>query len=488
MKKTAVSVFLLTAMLLVGCGEAAQNPTPAETKAQNTPATEAVTDEGADNSFAYPRPDLPEMNLGGGDFVILNANTAEWMMTNVVTAAEENGDALNDAIYRRNRAVEEQFNVHIKEIVDSGAKGIAKKAVSAGDNAYDDLQIMKGDALELVLQNCLVDFADIPYIQTNMPWWVQNSMRDMSIANHVYYGVSKFDTSHYDSVRTLFFNKEMLTRYDLPDLYALVNDGKWTIDRMREMALTVAQDLDGDGAWTDADQYGYCSWSSVGCQALMTGCDASLSLHKDADDMPYFDMNTTFYIERLEALTAMLNEQGFKNPGCKSENHGGLDYFMAGNSLFYSECMGNAQSLRQMELDFGILPSPKYNEAQENYRNVGGNPMFHAILITVPDLDRIGAILEALAYESMTTVKIAAYDEMLWGKVSRDNDSEDMLNIIYSTLSYDMPIAATIVNGNITDNYMWKNKTDFASYFSKNESKIQKEIDKTVDAYLSAQD
>ena len=145
--------------------------------------------------------------------------------------------------------------------------------------------------------------------------------------------------------------------------------------------------------------------------------------------------------------------------------------------------MGNAQKLRQMELDFGIIPGPKYDEAQENYRNVGGNPYFTAVPITAPDLNMIGAVMESLAYESTMTVKVAAYDEMLWGKVSRDDASEEMLNIIYSTLCYDMPTAATYVCSTITDTYLWKNKKDFSSYFAKNEVKIQKEIDKTVTAY-----
>ena len=145
--------------------------------------------------------------------------------------------------------------------------------------------------------------------------------------------------------------------------------------------------------------------------------------------------------------------------------------------------MGNAQKLRQMDIDFGIIPGPKWDEAPENYANCGGNPYFMCVLTTNADLERTGILMESMAYESMKTVKVAAYDEMLMGKVSRDNDSEAMLDIINSTLVYDHPIAATYLNTQITDNYMFKGKNDYASFFTKFESKITKEIQKYIDAY-----
>ena len=96
--------------------------------------------------------------------------------------------------------------------------------------------------------------------------------------------------------------------------------------------------------------------------------------------------------------------------------------------------------------------------------------------------------MESLAYESVNTVKVAAYDEMLMGKVSRDNDSEAMLDIINSTLVYDHPIAFEYLNTQVAQNYLFKGKTDFASLFTKNESKIAKEIQKYIDAYESMED
>lgn len=471
-----ITALLLTSSLL-SCGTAEQTDTPVTADTAQITETVAVTEA------AEPMPDLPERDWAGYEFHILNGNMSEWMMIYTVDAEAETGESLNDAIFRRNSAVEDRFNLSLVEVNDTNAVSMAKKAVSAGDTMYDLLLTTKSNALDLVLQNYLIDYAEIPYIDTSAPWWVQGSMTSMSIANRVFYGISMFDTTHYDGVRTFFFNKQLVEAFDLDDPYTLVKEGKWTLDKMYEMGLSVAQDIDGDGKWGEFDRYGYCTWSSVGGQTLMTGSGASLSVHKDADDMPVYDMNSDFYIDRLTRVTEIIAADGFYNTFATSPNNGGVEYFKAGNALFYNETMGNAQKLRQMDIDFGILPGPKWNEEQEQYYNCGGNPYFMCVLTTNADLERTGIVMEALSYESLDTVKVAAYDEMLEGKVSRDDDSEAMLDIIYSTLVYDHPVASTYLNTQITDNYMFKGKTDYASFFTKFESKITKEIEKYTEAY-----
>ena len=486
-RKSALSA-LLAALLLTGalasCGS---NET---TQTQNTPDTTPSDTTAAVTETAEPelKPDLPEKNYDGYEFTILNGNMSDWMMIYTVDADEETGDSLNDAIYRRNSAVEEQYGISIVEINDTGAQSMAKKAVAAGDSKYDLMLTVKANALDLVLQNYLIEYSDIPYIDTSAPWWVQGSMTSMSIANRVFYGISMFDTTHYDGVRTFFFNKQMVEAYDLESPYDLVKAGKWTLDKFYELGMAVSQDLNGDGKWDADDQYGYCTWYSVGSQTLMTGSAANLSVHKDENDMPVHDMNSDYYIKRLTRVAEIVSGEGFYNKSADNTNNGGVEFFKAGHSLFYNETMGNAQKLRQMDIDFGIIPGPKWDEAQESYYNCGGNPYFMCVLTTNADLERTGIVMESLAYESVKTVKVAAYDEMLMGKVSRDNDSEAMLDIINSTLVYDHPIAFEYLNTQVAQNYLFKGKTDFASLFTKNESKIAKEIQKYIDAYESMED
>ena len=460
----------------------------------------SVTDTSAESETIIddnPRPNLPEMEFGNENFVILNGNVQEWMTISTIYSAEETGDPINDAIYARNRTVEEQFKIKIVEITSANVKADATKSIVAGDNSFEFVLLTMADAFAMTLENLAVEYKNIPYIGvynysadyeineivdsvSGCPWWVMNSITDMAIAGRVYFAISLFDTTHYDGVRTLFFNKQMVTDFRLGNPYELVNGGRWTIDEMKTMGLTVAADVNGDDIDDEGDRFGYTSWQAIAGQSLMAGVGAPLSISKNADDIPMFDLDQEYFISRYESVAALLNDsKGFKNTLGDSSNHGGVTQFTAGNVLFYNETMSNTKNLRSMDTDFGIIPMPKYNEAQEEYHMVAGNPYFMLVPVTNGNLERMGIIMESLAYESMATVSKAFYEILLMGKIARDNDSERMLDIIFNSLSFYHPIALTYVNSNITS-MLDTNNRDIVSYFAANKSAIEKEIETAI--------
>ena len=109
MKKRAVSLLLLGAMLagamLTGCSDA-----PAEVETTESAAAETVTDDGK------VKDGLPgELNFDGSEVKLC----AQLWMTIVKNpeaefyVAETSGDVIDDAVYNRNRAVEERLNVKL---------------------------------------------------------------------------------------------------------------------------------------------------------------------------------------------------------------------------------------------------------------------------------------------------------------------------------------------------------------------------------------
>ena len=478
-KALTLAASLLAAAALSSCGESASSPAATAAPAGDTPS---VLDTAEETTTGVMPPVPDGTDYGGYTFTIRNGNIADWMVTYAVDADEENGEALNDAIYKRNLAVEEALNVKITSIDESGARSDAEKAIKAGDDAYDLVLDTTAEAFTMATNGTALSYDNIPSLELDKPWWVQSSLRDTSIAGHVYYAISLFDTTHYCEIRGLMFNKTLRESYQLDNPYDLVNDNKWTLDKMKEMGVTVALDLDGDGKWTKADQYGYTSWSRVGCEALVYGAGGKLSLNKDEDDYPFFDLDDVFYYDRYSAVAALYAEEGFKAPQGDSSNHGGLDEFIEGKILFYNEAIGNAHSLRDMDADFGIIPCPKYNEEQEEYQHFGGTPYVEIIPKTASDPERTGYVLETLAWASQDTVVPAYYEVTLNGKIARDTESSPMLDIVFNTLSYPNQLAFDYCDTKVTD-IIWKGKTDFASYFAKNAEKIQKAIDKAVAAY-----
>jgi len=479
MRKIRLTALLLLVSMLAAMTACGSDNTAAETTAQVTETAETTAAE----TEPELKPDLPNVKFDGKEFTFLNGNTAAWMTTFVVTAEEENGDTVNDAIYKRNLTVAEKYDVVIKEISTKSARADFSAAVTAGDKYFDTALMVSADAHNITLEGTAMDFGDIPYIDVYKPWWIEGSVKDFSIMDHVFYAISEFDTTHYDGVRIMYFNKIMADKYNIESPYQLVYDGKWTLDKLLELGMKVVSDLNGDSQLGAGDQFGYTSYDSIGGQTLMTASGVFPSLIKDADDLPVLAMNTEENLSKLIKITNMLSQnEGFLNPGQTSSTSGGVPDFIAGRVLFYNETLGNINKLREMEDDFGIIPAPKYNEEQDEYYSLGGNPYFMIVPITTPDLEKTGVIMEALAYESVGIIDTAFYDVFLRDKLSRDEDSPKMLDIIFGNLTYYYPLARTYVCGNIASR-MWKGDADYASYFAQNESTIQSLIDNALVTY-----
>ena len=141
-----------------------------------------------------------------------------------------------------------------------------------------------------------------------------------------------------------------------------------------------------------------------------------------------------------------------------------------------------------MESNFGIVPIPKYDENQENYHSLV-NP-FTGVLLGVPksadDLERVSIILEALAAESKYTLQPAYYDVVLQRKYVRDDESSEMLDIIFGSRVYD--IGGFYSFGNITVDFntlVSKYDTNIMSYYEKRIGQMEKAIDKIVGIFQS---
>ena len=447
---------------------------------ENTTTVDTIS-SGETESLTEATPELPERNFDGYTFTFLNGNTS--YTYNVVTAEEQNGDTINDAIYQRNLAVEELYNIQIEEIISTDPQGDYNRAVTSQDDSFDIALLRMEWAFPVVLENQAVNWSEIPNLNLDQPYWVQGSISSMSLMNDVYFAVSLFDLSHFESVRGFIFNKDMVEDMNLESPYYLVREGRWTIDKLHEMSMTVSSDLDNDGNFTMADRYGIDGYSNVLCNTLMCGVGSILSIGKDEDDLPYVDLDNDYNIERLLAVSEMFG----KNDGfvCKMEDRG---VFRDNKALFGSVLFSEVAAMRDVDINFGIIPTPKYNEEQTGYINLGGSPFFMVVPQTVTDCDRTGAVMEALARTSEGVIDVAYYDIVLKGKSSRDDESVEMLDIIFSTLEYYHPLANSYLNAPLADTYIFNGRTDFASYFASVKDSINTEIDEAIELVMVNQE
>ena len=113
--------------------------------------------------------------------------------------------------------------------------------------------------------------------------------------------------------------------------------------------------------------------------------------------------------------------------------------FRNGNSLFLLAGLDAASnSLRDANFNYGVLPTPKWDEAQENYLSTTTyTGALYAIPRVVKDVDMSSAVFEALAIEGYYTVAPAFFETALKIKYSSDDDSARMYDIIRDSRSYD---------------------------------------------------
>jgi len=113
--------------------------------------------------------------------------------------------------------------------------------------------------------------------------------------------------------------------------------------------------------------------------------------------------------------------------------------FESNLALFYVTSMGIVPQMRAMEADFGIIPFPKADETQDRYLTRTGSagwlkiPPTHAL-----DPVRTSIIMEALAAESRNTTVPAFKETSLRTKFARDDESAEMINLIYDNIVLDL--------------------------------------------------
>ena len=484
MKKITV-LLLLAAMLLASCGQAGEAETTAEAAGVETAAVE--TEPETEDPY---RDTVEAEDFGGRTFHFLLYGTGaeiSWSVFDVI-AEEATGEGINDAIYNRNLTVNEKYNVEITGIMDASALNILSNAVKAGDSTFDAAFLDMYNSGSAAQSGILMDYGMLPDIDTARPYWDQRCISDLSIGEKVYFLTGDISTIDKKATWILMFNKSLIADFDLESPYDVVNEGRWTIDKFQEMSADVSSDLNGDGQWTKEDQYGLATTPDT-VHGLFYSCGGTY-IQKDGADLPIFDMDIELCTTILETSGLILANK--ENTLLTTNITGSSDViadikncFIEGRSLFYGEVMFHVSGLREMADDFGIIPMPKLNEAQEEYVTYT-NPAGPMLVVPMTTADPVctGKVLESLASESHYTLTPAYYDIALKGKYARDTDSAAMLDIIFANRVYDL-----------TQAYGWgsmptsfrdlaiKGSTDLASLVASRQSAFDAAIEKFVGAF-----
>ena len=477
-------LFILTLTLifaLLSCAD--NNKADNNTNEQQNADSEAGNETGIIEETVKLTDGLPDTDMQGYEFNIFNFDDTWFTWRNhIIITEEQNGDLINDAMYIRQRQIEERFNCRFKtsEVADTTEN--IRRNVSAGDNTYQLYCIY--DQNFGVLVPYVIDCNSVPYLRLDEKHWNPDATAMYNFSDKQLALAGNVSLSVTAGAGCMVFNKKVYQNYFAGgSLYAYARDGKWTLDKFFEIAAAVGTDLNGDGQWTEEDLYGLDSSFKGYIGMLLTGAGMGFTA-VGGDGIQTFNLHQN---EAALALVARfmdaLSVGGFNYNKAAPVYDNTPGMFQPGNALFSITSAYGIERLRAMEDDIGILPLPKYSESQDRYYAPSlGNAL--AVLPKTLDVtgegEYAGMILEAMSFAGYHDI-IPQYKEIvLKTKTARDDESADILDIIFDSVSFnfDMNVLFDAVLQTTILPALWKDKTsgNIVSLCEKNTAPIEKYI------------
>ena len=492
MKKSLV---LLIAIMLcanaLGCADTGTSDSESSTESPvetNVDAAESES-ETEEETEAYVFEGIDANTYGGKDFNFLYRTSEEYQFY----TDEYTGDATNDAVYDRNLLVESTFECKIVGIPVDGDWGqhdaflsTMKKSIQAGDGAYDLVDGYAATIGGAYADGLMMNLNEIEHLRLTSDWWSELAVEELTCNGKLFGIPGDLSLNLWKNIHVLYFNKTVLSNNTLEEPYDTVKEGKWTYDKYLEMNVGIAQDLNGDGKYTMDDMYGSIYYDDLSFDNYHNAFNVSYTVQND-DGSLSLNLYQPIMVEIYEKINdlAYNNTDVYYNKGGKSD--GTLPVFTQNRALFYASILADAEKMRDMDSDFGIIPYPKYDEAQEMYMSASRDTrsMF-GIPIDVKDSDFSGIITEALCVASNREVVPVYYDTVLKGKVSRDNESAEMLDIIRKGLTFDFAAEFAVQTaraGFILRDAIYYEK-NYTTYYESSQKVFNKSFDNFVAYYM----
>ncbi len=356
------------------------------------------------------------------------------------------GDVVMDAVLERNQKLMDTYDVVFNWNMDwAGYRDQAalRQSILAGDE-YD---LLAGPATYVnpqIVYGAFYDLANNEYIDLAQPWWMQKANDTLKIFDKQYTATGYFDLMTIKRIDVMFFSGPMVLDYHLGDIYDVVKAGDWTWEKLLEYSEIVSEDVNQDGIYDENDKYGLSGrwdlWSAetatIGYQFVSLDENGDYVVTGVTDDL--LEIHEKVYPFITESNQYFSRYTYGVHPRFPSDlNTTARQMFTNNQILFFHDQLGitSRDDLREYG-EYGILPSPKYLEGQEDYGSAS-TAYVSGICTTTGDLKISSIIYEALQLESYNIVRPAYIVNALSYKYLSDPQAVDMLNLIFKNVTTD---------------------------------------------------
>ena len=426
MKKRISVLCLLLAILTVlpllsACNTEAEKP-PVVTDG-DTP-TETVADPYLD--------DLGAFDFKGDTVNVLSVTSTDGTYT-LFDTETLGGTVLDDAIYERNREIEERFNMYF-EAQDASYKGcteqLTKQALGGTtESDYDMIMLINREAYSAALKNHLLPVSKMKYIDQEKDYYLKDINDAMTFNGYQFLCYTEESLYTFQRATCMAYNKRVATDRGIADLYSMVKAGEWTFEELfkyMEMVTEVDQDNNVTfyGLYGHGD-YMFSTFYSAAGENYVTKTEDKLVF--SAASNAKMDSITNTVLDKID-FGYMGYDYDYNSPDdC-------YNVFKDGDSLFVGTVVGKLLLLKDIEgWDYGVLPWPKYDTQQTRYYTRVVDAWLHVVPNNHSNPDMMSVLIEALAAGSSKYVFPAFYDVQIKGRSLRDPQSVEMLEIVRNT-------------------------------------------------------
>lgn len=427
----------------------------------------------------------------------------EWL--HEISADEDATELVNEQVYKRNLEVEERFELEALEAyaipgqwdVKDDFTNTFRNSILANSGSFD--LIMSHQAymsFDPSLNELYTNLYDVPYIKDNLDadYYYPDVVEELTVNDKLYFLLGDYSLTYWENAYVLYFNKTLAENNNLEDIYQIVRDGDWTVDKMIEMSKGKWVDLNGDLWPGEEDSFGYVSEIANTPDAYEAHFDAPMT-SRDENNNVIFDVDQGKYVSILEKMIDFKKSDDtyFEYFSDVAEDENPIDkIFREGRSLFYHAQLNRAQRFRGMETDFGIVPYPKWDAQQEGYYTHAQDGYSVGVVpLDAPNLELCGAVIDVLSALSSEMVIPAYYDMALRDKYARDDESGEMLDIIREGFTVNFGyFYGQSLNGcsMIFRNMVHQDNTNFVSYYSVNQKGFERKLKALLDSYADEEE
>ncbi len=366
------------------------------------------------------------------------------------------GDSINAAIFERNNRTKRTLG--ISEIVWNRQKGsngneasylkYVETVAQNGDVPIDVIATYSRSAALLSQKGFLapVNFYK-NHIDLTHSWYPQSLLEEINIGGNVYFLSGDVSTNLLFLTYGCIFNKDILTDIgvDYNYLYDLVEKGTWTLDELFKLTGDYYHDTDGNGKKSSADAIGLRT-NSLHVDAIYTGAGLK---YAEID-------NSATTAEKLFIISADygskksidLNDrlgQIFASDYAIAESNCEQHFAVQANSIML---ISRIRDIREMfkegvdDMDYGVLPLPKYDVSQKDYKCVAANP-FTIWGIYSGNFDLEGeecaaAFIEWSGYYAVHNTTDAIFEYLFKGRYAEEPDDAASFDVIRRTTSFEI--------------------------------------------------